>query len=931
MSADHPGERRAGPVASLAGVRHIYGGTAALDGVTLDIPAGRMVGFLGPDGVGKSTFLALLSGARKIQTGTVTALGGDMADKSHRRNVLPRIAYMPQGLGKNLYMDLTVRENLEFFAQLFDQGRVERHARIDDLTRSTGLRPFLSRPAGKLSGGMKQKLGLCCALIHDPDLLILDEPTTGVDPLSRRQFWSLVGRIRQDRPHVSVLVATAYMDEASGFDWLVAMNDGKVLAEGTPAQILQTAGANTLEEAFVSLLPEEQRRDHRLLEIPPVSFADHDKAIVARNLVQKFGTFTAVDDVSFEIARGEIFGFLGSNGCGKTTTMKMLTGLLKPTSGQAWLFGESVDGEGVDTRRRVGYMSQSFSLYGELTVHQNLVLHAQLFHLPPEKAQQRIGELIERFDLGSHVDDLPEKLPLGVRQRLSLAVAIVHEPEMLILDEPTSGVDPVARDLFWELLIDLSRNQGVTIFISTHFMNEGERCDRISLMHAGKVLACDTPKVLIENRGADTLEGAFIGYLEEAIGTGPDADTDTGENTGAADGAAEDAGRTAPRPVTVAAPRKGFSLRRMRAYSQRESKELLRDPIRLAFALVGTMILMMVFGFGITTDVEKLNYAVLDQDRSLESRQYLEGLSGSRYFSGQAALADHADLDKRLRSGDIVLAIEIPPNFGRDLLRGQNPEIAATIDGAMPFRAETTAGYVAGMHQEYILDQYSRLYGERPELLEASIETRFRYNQDFKSVYAMVPSVIALLLIFIPAILTAVSVVREKELGSITNLYVTPVSKLEFLLGKQLPYVVLGFMNFALMTVMAVTVFAVPVKGSLVTLGAGAVIYVFASTAFGLFFSSFTRTQVAALAATAIGTTLPAIQFSGMMQPVNTLDGFGAFIGAVFPMSHFLTISVGTFTKGLAFSDLTASFLALAPAGPILIALSVVLLAKQET
>ncbi|POF31667.1 ribosome-dependent ATPase [Roseibium marinum] len=919
MTADLPGERRAEPVASLAGVRHLYGGTAALDGVTLDIPAGCMVGFLGPDGVGKSTLLALVSGARKIQTGTVTALGGDMADKGHRRKVLPRIAYMPQGLGKNLYMDLTVRENLEFFAQLFDQGVAERRARIDDLTRSTGLRPFLARPAGKLSGGMKQKLGLCCALIHDPDLLILDEPTTGVDPLSRRQFWSLVARIRRDRPHVSVLVATAYMDEASGFDWLVAMNDGKVLAEGTPAEILKTAGASDLEEAFVRLLPEEDRRDHRLLEIPPRSFADHDKAIVASNLVQKFGAFTAVDDVSFEIERGEIFGFLGSNGCGKTTTMKMLTGLLKPTSGQAWLFGKSVGGDGVDTRKRVGYMSQAFSLYSELTVRQNLVLHAQLFHLAPDKAERRIGELIERFDLGSHLDDLPEKLPLGVRQRLSLAVAIVHEPEMLILDEPTSGVDPVARDVFWELLIDLSRNQGVTIFISTHFMNEGERCDRISLMHAGKVLACDTPEALVEACGAETLEGAFIGYLEEAIGTGPESE------------ALEEAGRQAVQPATVAAPRKGFSLRRMSAYSQRESKELLRDPVRLAFALVGTMILLMVFGFGITTDVENLNYAVLDLDRSVESRQYLEGLSGSRYFSGQAPLADHADMEKRLRSGDIVLAIEIPPQFGRDLLRGQSPEIAATIDGAMPFRAETTAGYVAGMHQEYMLDQYSRFYGERPEILEAVIETRFRYNQDFKSVYSMVPSVIALLLIFIPAILTAVSVVREKELGSITNLYVTPVSKLEFLLGKQLPYVLLGLVNFALMTAMAVTVFGVPVKGSLTTLVAGAVLYVFASTAFGLFFSSLTRTQVAALAATAIGTTLPAIQFSGMMQPVNTLDGFGAVIGAVFPMSHFLTISVGTFTKGLSFSDLTASFLALAPAGPVLIALSVILLAKQET
>ncbi|WP_346896170.1 ribosome-associated ATPase/putative transporter RbbA [uncultured Roseibium sp.] len=907
------------PVASLAGLSHLYGNTRALDDVTLDIPSGRTVGFLGPDGVGKSTLLALLSGARRIQTGTVTALDGNMADKAHRTAVLPRIAYMPQGLGKNLYMDLTIEENLAFFARLFDQDAVERRHRIDDLTASTGLKPFLKRPAGKLSGGMKQKLGLCCALIHDPDLLILDEPTTGVDPLSRRQFWSLIARIRRSRPGMSVLVSTAYMDEAAGFDWLIAMNDGKVLATGTPADLLEQTGAATLDEAFIDLLPEEERRGHRTLTVPPRGDGDHDKAIVARDLVQVFGSFTAVDRVSFEIERGEIFGFLGSNGCGKTTTMKMLTGLLPPTSGEAWLFGKKIDGSGMETRKRVGYMSQSFSLYTELTVRQNLVLHAQLFHMPEDRIGARVQQLIDQFDLGAYTDDLPDRMPLGVRQRLSLAVAIVHEPEILILDEPTSGVDPVARDGFWEILIDLARNQGVTIFISTHFMNEGERCDRISLMHAGRVLACDAPAALVEARGAGSLEEAFIGYLEEAIGE---------TEAVVADDAPElVAGAT---PKTPAKPRKGFSFRRMRAYSLREGKELMRDPVRLAVALIGTMILMMVFGYGLTTDVEHLNFAVLDNDNSLESRQYVESISGSRYFKEQPPLKNHADLEDRLRGGAITLAIEIPPRFGKDLLRGETPEIAATIDGAMPFRAETIAGYVKGMNQSYILDQYARTYGEAPKLLGADIESRFRYNQDFKSVYAMVPSVMALLLIFIPSILTAVSIVREKELGSITNLYVTPVSKLEFLMGKQLPYVIIGYVNFILMTLMAVIVFGVPIKGSLPTLAFGAFLYILATTAFGLLFSTFTRTQIAAIAGTAIGSIVPAVQFSGLMQPVSTLEGFGALVGKIYPTAHFLTISVGTFTKGLDFSDLSMSFLALAPAAPILVALSVLLLKKQE-
>jgi ribosome-dependent ATPase len=346
---------------------------------------------------------------------------------------------------ENLYPDLSIRENIEFFGRLFGQSRSEREDRIAELLAATGLAPFADRLAKKLSGGMKQKLGLCCSLIHDPDLLILDEPTTGVDPLSRRQFWELIRRIRARRRGISVLVATAYMEEAERFDWLVAMNAGKVLASGTPAELKATIGARTLEDAFIALLPEQQRAGHRTLHIPPRHTIDAEPVIAARGLTRRFGDFTAVNHVSFTIERGEIFGFVGSNGCGKTTTMKMLTGLLPASEGEALLFGRPLDASDLGARRRVGYMSQSFSLYTELTVRQNLSLHARLFHLPARKAATRIVELIQRFGLGEYVDQRTQDLPLGIRQRLSLAVAIVHEPEMLILDEPTSGVDPLAR------------------------------------------------------------------------------------------------------------------------------------------------------------------------------------------------------------------------------------------------------------------------------------------------------------------------------------------------------------------------------------------------------------------------------------------------------------------------------------------------------
>jgi ribosome-dependent ATPase len=368
--------------AQVQGLSHRYRSTVALDDVTLTIPARCMAGVIGPDGVGKSTLLALVAGVRRIQEGKVLALAGDMNDAGHRRSSLPRIAYMPQGLGRNLYPSLSVYENLDFFGRLFDQPRSERERRIAELLEATGLDPFPDRPAGKLSGGMKQKLSLCCALIHDPDLLILDEPTTGVDPLSRRQFWELIDRIRARRRGMSVIVATAYMDEAERFDWLAAMDDGRVIANGRPAELKARGNEPSLDAAFINLLPEAKRAGHQRVIVPPRSAADGLPAIEAVGLTRRFGKFTAVDHVSFRIERGEIFGFLGSNGCGKSTTMKMLTGLLPGTEGEARLFGRRLDAADMETRRRVGYMSQSFSLYSELTVHQNLELHSRLFGRP---------------------------------------------------------------------------------------------------------------------------------------------------------------------------------------------------------------------------------------------------------------------------------------------------------------------------------------------------------------------------------------------------------------------------------------------------------------------------------------------------------------------------------------------------------------------
>jgi ribosome-dependent ATPase len=919
-------------VVELTNINQHYGKAVALDNVSLKIPAGKMIGLIGPDGVGKSTLLGIASGVRRLQSGHAQVLGGNIDDAGFRNSVSAQIAYLPQGLGKNLYPTLSIYENADFFGRLFGQSREERDRRITDLFASTDLLSFRDRPAGKLSGGMKQKLGLCCSLIHDPALLILDEPTTGVDPLARRQFWELIASIRVQHSTMSVLVATAYMDEAEGFDWLVAMNAGKVMATGTPDELRRKTNETTLERAFIKLLPEEATRGHKEPQITPYKSSGGPPAIEAKGLTQRFGTFTAVDHVNFRIERGEIFGFLGSNGCGKTTTMKMLTGLLPPTEGTALLFGKPVKGGDIESRRRVGFMTQAFSLYTELTVRQNLVLHARLFDLPPDKATKRVAELLTDFGLEQVADTLTESLPLGIRQRLSLAVAVLHEPDMLILDEPTSGVDPVARDGFWELLIRLSREKNVTIFLSTHFMNEAERCDRMSMMHAGKVLAQGPPAQLVAERKAKNLEEAFIGYLEDAAKdpnardklAGAKPSPGVGEAFASAETPASGAAAT---PAHAASSR--FSLGRVWAFARRESVELVHDHVRLAFAVLGPLLLMAVFGWGISLDVDHLPFAVLDGDGTTASRDYADSFRGSYYFEEKLPLNNYQELNRRLRNGELRIALDIPPGFQRDLERKRQPEVNAILDAAMPFRAETARGYVEGVNSQY----QTRLRQEKglpPAQSPMNLETRALFNQDFKSIYAMVPGDIMLLLMLIPSMLTALSVVREKELGSIANFYAAPATRAEFLVGKQLPYLTVALIQFALLVLLAVLLFQVPVKGSWLTLIVGGIVYVLASTGFGLLLSVFASTQTAAIFAAAIIAILPAVQFSGMFVPVSSLSGGAWLAGKIFPSTYFQAISVGTFTKALGMPSLWRNVMALAVISIVYYLICLLLLRKQE-
>ena len=652
--------------------------------------------------------------------------------------------------------------------------------------------------------------------------------------------------------------------------------------------------------------------------VRPRTFEDSGQPVIeAEGLTRRFGNFTAVDHVSFHIWRGEIFGFLGSNGCGKSTTMKMLTGLLPATEGSAKLFGKPMEADDMQARLNVGYMSQAFSLYEELTVRQNLELHARLYHLPANEIDGRIKELLEQYHLNDVADQSPPSLPLGVKQRLQLAVAVLHHPSMLILDEPTSGVDPVERDEFWRTLIHLSRDDGVTIFISTHFMNEAARCDRISLMNSGKVLTVGPPAELVRQRGCPTLEDTFITYLAEAAGIKL-ADKPPAP-------AQQVPGTPAAKPQ---ASTRRFDLGRLWAYARRETMELIRDPIRMTFAALAPPIVMIAIAYGVSLDVEHLRFGAFDQDQTKHSRDVIEAFSSNpRYFNLIGPpIGSSYELDRRFRSGDLQVAVEIPPAYGRDLMAGRKPEIGVWIDGSMPFRAETARGYAMALSAKYSAPQTADTSAANP----VNFETRFRYNQGFKSIDAEVPNVVMLVLILIPAVLATIGVVREKETGSIANFYSTPITKFEFLLGKQLPYIAVSMLSYVLLILLSVFLFGVPVKGSLLVLTLGTLLYVGAATGFGQLVSTVTKTQVAAVFATTVIAIIPAANFSGVLVPVSSLTGSARLAGLSFPSAWYEPLSVGTFTKGLGFPDLWLNLAVIAAFFVAFGAAALLILRKQE-
>ncbi len=560
-------------VVNLRGLVKRYGAATAVDGVDLAVRRGRMHGLIGPDGAGKSSLMKIVAGVLAHDGGTLEVFGQAVTSERSAERVKQRIGLMPQGLGQNLYAELSVEENIDFFARLRGVDEQALAARKRQLLAMTRLERFRERPMKNLSGGMKQKLGLVCTLIHEPELIILDEPTTGVDPVSRRDFWAILDGLVDERG-LTALVSTAYMDEAARFATATMMLGGRVLAEGTPAGLLAALPATVVSvrcgeqveaqrrlgahfrdtmlrgawlRTVVDAAPEEpaseraRRAEARVREalaglaVEALDTAAPDledlfiaraapagapaplpasapaarrawppgyHAIEAHGLVRQFGDFRAVDQVSFTVKPGEIFGLLGANGAGKTTVIKMLNGIQPPTAGSGSVAGADMLRAPGQIKRRIGYMSQAFSLYLDLSVRENLRLFAAIYGVPRARRAARVHELLRLCDIQGIEDMLAGDLPMGRRQRLALACALVHEPEVVFLDEPTSGVDPVGRRRFWDILFHLARAEGVALLITTHYMSEAEQCDHISLMYAGRVVADASPEQLKAELGA---------------------------------------------------------------------------------------------------------------------------------------------------------------------------------------------------------------------------------------------------------------------------------------------------------------------------------------------------------------------------------------------------------------------------------------------
>lgn len=1034
----------------------------AVDGVSLDLAPGTINGLLGPDGAGKTTLLRLAAGLLLPDAGSLTVLGRDTVAEAQA--VQSAIGYMPQRFG--LYEDLSVAENLSLYADLHGVSAAQRAERWPALMRMTGLEPFLGRLAGRLSGGMKQKLGLACTLVRSPRLLLLDEPTVGVDPLSRRELWNIVFSLVREHG-ITVLASTAYLDEAEHCDRVAIMHHGRLVGDGAPGDftrplvgrtwfvtptmraraaqtlldaapgvtdaVLHAGGVRLLtdtpeaalalvdcgllssdgngdgdgdgpepgsvgrlaprapgfEDGFLALFaalpqepgtgeepapaasaphetfvaasapPEPDCPPHALATSPVPDASDAPPVIEVRDLERRFGTFMAVKGASFDVRRGEIFGLLGPNGAGKSTIFRMLCGLLPPTGGSLRVAGVDLRRAPATARRRVGYVAQKFSLYGQLSVIENLRFFASAYGLSGAARESRIAWALRDFDLADAADAQSGELSLGYRQRLAMACALMHEPDILFLDEATSGVDPLARREFWRRITALAES-GVTVIVTTHFLDEAEYCDRMAILVGGEVLALGTPAEIralapaTDERtdqprlgmhmdggqqdapgyasGPATIERAFIALAERhranapgtaeppsAPGTPPLTGTPgSGPTTPAALAAqTQDIRPTAVRGLLV----------RMRGLLRKEWLQVMRDPSAIAIALIMPVVLLLLFGYGISLDARDVPVAIVADDLGPEAMEFAARLLLADTFRPRV-VTGMRQAEEDLRAGRVDAIVHLQSDFARRLSDATAGASASTarpdgappagdtgtvpvqliINGVDPNNARTVSGYITTVWQSWLSGRVAAA-GQAPAV---RLVPRMWFNPASDSRYFLVPGLMVLIMTLTGALLTAMVMAREWERGTMEALLVTPVRMGELLTGKLLPYFVLGMGGMVLTVIMALYLFGVPLRGSLAVLAGAASLFLTAALGMGLFISVLARNQFIAGQAALLATFLPALFLSGFIFDLESTPAFVQVVSYIIAARYFATLLKTIFLAGDVWEVIVPNALALA-------------------
>ncbi len=946
------------PSVRLSGVVKTFPGVTALAGISADIFPGQLTGLVGPDGAGKTTLMRLMTGLLHPDQGSISVMGHDTV--LAQSAIAHVTGYMPQRFG--LYEDLSVLENLQLYAELRALPVAQRAETFARLLAFTRLGPFASRLSGRLSGGMKQKLGLACALMARPAVLLLDEPGVGVDPVSRQDLWWMVTALTQEG--MAVVWSTAYLDEAERCHSVLLLNEGRVAFQGSPDvlthrldgrcyRLMTPAGdrrglltealnlpavsdgviqgrslrlvlrpeATTdalspltavakaelravethFEDAFVDLLGGGPGGTSVIAALmAPVSLPT-PVAVSCQQLTRRFGQFTATDQVSFEVRQGEIFGLLGPNGAGKSTTFKMLCGLLKPSSGVAHVAGLDLAHATSAAKSQLGYMAQKFSLYSLLSVRQNLEFSAGVYGLTGALRQERIAEMVEAFELARFLDASPDELSLGYKQRLALACAVMHRPAVLFLDEPTSGVDPLTRREFWMHINGLVR-KGVTVLVTTHFMDEAEYCDRVALMYRAQVIALDTPDALKArvSRGGDhepTMEEAFIGLIEAVdVAAGREVPAATTASTQSVSAPA-----TPARPAVCAAPPTrifpGFSARRLRAIVRKESLQAWRDPSTLLVALVLPVLMLFLFAYAVSLDTRRVPLGIVLESDTEAAQSLAAAFAGSRYFSVTPA-RDRRQVEAAVLAGHLRAYVVIPQDFSSRLLRGQSDGLLQIVtDGTQPNTATFVSAYAQGVVGHW---QASRAGGAPP----VTLLPRFWFNPEVESRRALVPGALSIIMTMIGTLLTALVVAREWERGTMESVFSTPASAFEILLGKLLPYFALGMLASVIGAILAVVVFGVPLRGSVLTLMLLSAVFLVPALGQGLLISVLAKNQFVAAQLALISAFLPALLLSGFLFEISSMPGPLRFITHIIPARHFNSALQTVFLAGDVWSRL---------------------------